>query len=425
MAENIQKGYEIENSSGFNPFHPQWDESHKETNNTWSRIFKAGLSNILLAGIILLVLTFTMGMAGATENVTSNETSTANTTGTPTETLTATATPTSTATAGAADDGTLDEGLVGPGNALYGLTIAFENIGETFTYNTSEKLGKQVAHARKRIAEARAALKRNDIDAANKALAEYGAKSDDINDSVSKLSDKDTGLIKAQQMIAKHQVILEQLLASHPNSTGLQRAYNNSLKLEQKFKKKISERKERKESKEGRLEIKAKILGNDTEVKVEVNFRSDNVTNFTIANEILDKFQLSAENINTLLTIENMDDGELNTELEAEAKIGEGFSLVEAEYKFPLLNTTSRDGIVDGIYMNLHALTIESVTNALEIENMTKVSENKKDEKAAIKQATREIKKEIREEKEDLQEEIREEKTAIKQERRENKEKDR
>ncbi|SNQ61352.1 hypothetical protein MNV_330020 [Candidatus Methanoperedens nitroreducens] len=52
-----------------------------------------------------------------------------------------------------------------------------------------------------------------------------------VNESTAKLSDKDTGLINAQQMIAKHQVILEQLLASHPNSTGLQKAYNNSVEL--------------------------------------------------------------------------------------------------------------------------------------------------------------------------------------------------
>ncbi|WP_257000037.1 DUF5667 domain-containing protein [Candidatus Methanoperedens nitratireducens] len=120
---------------------------------------------------------------------------------------------------------------MGPGNALYGLQIAFENIGETFTFNASEKLGKQVAHARKRIAEARAALKRNDTDAADKAFAQYKAKMNSVNESTAKLSDKDTGLINAQQMIAKHQVILEQLLASHPNSTGLQKAYNNSVEL--------------------------------------------------------------------------------------------------------------------------------------------------------------------------------------------------
>jgi hypothetical protein len=208
------------------------------------------LRNITLAGITLLVLIFTIGMVSATENATSNETATATATatatGTSNETLTANATANATATstviAGSADDDKSGGGLIGPGNALYGLQIAFDNIDEVFTFNESEKLGKQVSHARKRIAEARAALKRNDTAAADKALAQYKAKMNDVNESMSKLSDKDTGLINAQQEIAKHQEILEQLLASHPNSTGLQRAYNNSAELKRKFESKVEQR---------------------------------------------------------------------------------------------------------------------------------------------------------------------------------------
>ncbi len=200
------------------------------------------LRNITLAGITLLVLIFTIGMVSATENATGNETATATATGTLNETLTANATATSTVIAGSADDDKSGGGLIGPGNALYGLQIAFDNIDEVFTFNASEKLGKQVAHARKRIAEARAALKRNDTDAADKALAQYKAKMNDVNESMSKLSDKDTGLINAQHEIAKHQEILKQLLASQPNSTGLQRAYNNSVELKRKFESKVEQR---------------------------------------------------------------------------------------------------------------------------------------------------------------------------------------
>ncbi|SNQ60038.1 DUF5667 domain-containing protein [Candidatus Methanoperedens nitratireducens] len=199
------------------------------------------LKNITLAGIILLVLVFTIGMVSATDNATGIETPTVTTTGTATETSTVNAMAASTAIAGPVDDKS-GGGLIGPGNALYGLQIAFENIGETFTFNASEKLGKQVAHARKRIAEARAALKRNDTDAADKALAQYKAKMNYVNESISKLSDKDTGLINAQQEIAKHQEILEQLLASHPNSAGIQRAYNNSVELKRKFESKVEQR---------------------------------------------------------------------------------------------------------------------------------------------------------------------------------------
>ncbi len=186
------------------------------------------LKDITLTGMILLLLAF-ITIAGATDqNTTGNETQDVNVTGTTTKTLTSTPTE-------LADDEDSAKGIFGPGHLLYRLQIAFENMDEVFTYNASEKLGKQVSHARHRINEYRAAIKRNDIEAADIALAEYGIKINDVDDSVSKLSDKDTGFINAQQMILKHQFILENLSISHPNSTGLQKAYNNSKNLQTKF----------------------------------------------------------------------------------------------------------------------------------------------------------------------------------------------
>ena len=41
-----------------------------------------------------------------------------------------------------------------------------------------------------------------------------------------------------QGEIVKHQFVLENLLETHPNNTGLLRAYNNSLRLEEKFREK-------------------------------------------------------------------------------------------------------------------------------------------------------------------------------------------
>ncbi|MBU4340083.1 MAG: hypothetical protein KKD46_04090, partial [Euryarchaeota archaeon] len=136
---------------------------------------KMRLREITIAGIILLILSFTIAIASAEDQViTGNETPVVNET--PAVEVTGAATETLTPDIGAIDEEEADEGLIGPGNALYGLKIAFENIGETFTFNASEKLGKQVANARHRINEARAALKRNDTEAANRALAEYKAK---------------------------------------------------------------------------------------------------------------------------------------------------------------------------------------------------------------------------------------------------------
>ncbi|MDL5504070.1 MAG: DUF5667 domain-containing protein, partial [Candidatus Methanoperedens sp.] len=145
------------------------------------------MRNIIIAGTILLVMAFTSGMAGAIENGTANETPIVNVTGTPTETMTATPTATP-----KGDDEELDTGIFGPGHLLYRLQIAFENMGETFTYNSSERLGKQVSHARHRINEYRKALKQNDMEAADIALAQYEEQMNKVNASMSGLSDKDT-----------------------------------------------------------------------------------------------------------------------------------------------------------------------------------------------------------------------------------------
>jgi hypothetical protein len=368
------------------------------------------LGNITRAGIILLVLVFTIGMAGAAENATGNETATV--------TPTVTGTATSTATAGSADDEEDAEGLIGPGNALYGLQIAFENIGETFTFNASEKLGKQVAHARKRIAEARAALKRNDTEAANKALEHYTEKMEEANKSVSEFKGADSGLANAQQMIAKHEMVLKKLLDSHPGNKGLERAYSNSQELKTKFEEKIKRKEARKDGEkeiEEAVKIKAKIIGNDTEVEVELKFKSASTDNFTIAQEIHDKFQLSTENINSLLTVENVDKGELDTKLEAEANIEKGTTTVKAGYKFPINDTTGRAEIVSGIHDKLSGLTTAQILSVLEIKEKTErkeINEAKKEEKIENKEIKKEENELRKEEKRETKEARKDNKTT-------------
>ncbi|MDO9098277.1 MAG: DUF5667 domain-containing protein [Candidatus Methanoperedens sp.] len=341
------------------------------------------MRNTTLAAIILLALAFTISVTGAAqENQTSN------------------------ATEDLVDDIEEYDGSIGPGNALYGLKIAFENIDETFTFNASEKLGKQVAHARKRIAEAKAELRKNNSEAADRALLQYREKSNSTEGAISGFSGSDSGLLRSQEMIAKHQYVLERLLESHPNNTGLQRAYNNSQRLEEKFENKTERKLERIATKEGRkilkqvkkekkedrdeidegVKIRAKIIGNDTQVEVRVKFVSDSAGNFTIAQEILDRLQFSKENITRLLKIEEESEGELKERLEAEAEIKMNVSKVEAEYQFPLSNVTNRTDIIDRVYNKLSSLTAADILQVLEIKVKTKterqeIREERKEER--------------------------------------------
>ncbi|MDD5616621.1 MAG: DUF5667 domain-containing protein [Candidatus Methanoperedens sp.] len=104
------------------------------------------------------------------------------------------------------------EGSIGPGSAFYGLKIAFENFGEIFTFNESEKIEIQLEHARSRLAEAKAELRRNNGDYANIAIEGYREKIKAVDDSVSKTTGNVSGLFGAQRRIIKHQFVLERLL---------------------------------------------------------------------------------------------------------------------------------------------------------------------------------------------------------------------
>jgi len=132
------------------------------------------------------------------------------------------------------------DGPIGADSPLYGLKIAMENIDESFTTNQSELMDKQIAHGRLRIAEVRRSLELNQSDSAQQALDLYWQKMNLTRTTIAPFRSNATGLLHAQEQIAKHQVVLENLLLSHPNNTGLQRAYNNSLELEEKFSEKTA-----------------------------------------------------------------------------------------------------------------------------------------------------------------------------------------
>jgi hypothetical protein len=139
-------------------------------------------------------------------------------------------------------------GAIGPGNSLYGLKLAFEDLDESFTFNQSEKLQKQLRHADIRLAELKRELSENKTDTADIALEHYRLKINQTNDILEPMPVNgtgrapevdETGLLHAREMIAKHQRVLGDLLQTHPNNYGLLRAYNNSINLEQKFETKI------------------------------------------------------------------------------------------------------------------------------------------------------------------------------------------
>jgi len=150
---------------------------------------------------------------------------------------------------------------MGPDSPLYGFKITLENLDESFTFNQSEKLDKEINHTELRLSELTAALAKNQTDAVNRTLDQYWQKFNQSemtldliassgnvpdttvsNGSSTKPPQNGTGLEQALQNLQLHQNTFRNLMEEYPNNTGLAQAYNNSLKRELRFEEKIRER---------------------------------------------------------------------------------------------------------------------------------------------------------------------------------------
>lgn len=140
------------------------------------------------------------------------------------------------------DEVTPYDGPIGAESPLYGLKIAWEDLDESFTTNETDLINKQMNHARLRLSEFRRELAQNRTVPAEQALDLYWQKVNLTQMRLTYFGSNATGLLHAQEMHMKDQAVLENLIISHPNNTGLARAYNNSLRLEQRFEEKTQTR---------------------------------------------------------------------------------------------------------------------------------------------------------------------------------------
>ncbi|HII99183.1 MAG TPA: hypothetical protein HA272_08040 [Methanoregula sp.] len=183
-----------------------------------------------------------------------------------------------TATAGTAETGVQDspdsiefedlpliDDPIGADNPLYGLKLAWEDLDESFTANESERVTKQMKHAQLRLSEVKVELAKNRTRTAEQALDLYWQKINLTQMRLAYFGSNATGLLHAQEMHAKHQIVLENLMISHPGNPGLERAYNNSLGLEQKFEEKTQTRFDKGVGKNNNTIIRAYRIGARTE----------------------------------------------------------------------------------------------------------------------------------------------------------------
>jgi hypothetical protein len=168
---------------------------------------------IILAGIIIIALLSSMGtvVALGDSSITAHGPGTISGTSTP------------------------DNSPIGPESPLFGLKVAMEDLDETFTFNDTQRVEKQVDHAQTRIEEVSRELELNQAGYAEKALEMYSQKLNQTEMSLPRFQSDATGLLHVQELIARHQTLLADLLSRYPDRTGLANAYNNNLVLEQKF----------------------------------------------------------------------------------------------------------------------------------------------------------------------------------------------
>jgi hypothetical protein len=152
----------------------------------------------------------------------------------------------------------------GPQSPMFGLKIAMEDLDETFTFNDTQRVEKQVDHAQTRIEEVSRELELNQGGSAEKALDLYSQKLNQTEMSLPRIQSDAAGLLHVQELIVRHQTLLADLLSRYPGSPGLARAYNNNLELEQKFGEKTRMKFERVVDKNNKTALKAVKLNTST-----------------------------------------------------------------------------------------------------------------------------------------------------------------
>ena len=242
--------------------------------------------HIILAGIIIIALLCSAGTVAALEDTTAD----------------------APYTDVVSDDIAPYDGPIGADNPLFGLKVAMEDLDETFTFNDTQRVEKQIDHARLRIAEVRRELELNRTKNAERALEMYWQKLNLTEGTLTRFGQNETGLLHAQEMIVRHQTVLANLLFLYPDSTNLAHAYNNNLELEQKFGEKTQMRFDRFVEKNNKTILKAVKLeirnqnrvGEDTTTSVQTMGQDRNETR----DRIKDK---KGDMVNATIATQNQD----------------------------------------------------------------------------------------------------------------------
>ena len=301
-----------------------------------------------------------------------------------------------------------------PDSFLWGIDKALEQISLFLMTSPSSKATKGLEHAQERLAEIKAMIEENKLDAAKKAEESHGETLAEVQENIEEIEDSNSTeemeeIIKIEKELQDHedevdqafeeiknkikvewvistdkQTLIDSILASIERQTRKIEIEIKNKKGKKKIKSKIETGKSDKESEDdiekleikaglGEIKVKAEIVGSQSEVKLKIKFSTNITDRSDIIQEIIDRFALDNETANLLLKIEDEDeDEELKEKFKVKVKVKDGVTEVKVELKF-ILNATDRESI-------LNAVVARSVLTANQIESVIKFKDKEKDE---------------------------------------------
>jgi hypothetical protein len=303
-----------------------------------------------------------------------------------------------------------EEKIVDPGvtpdSFLWGLDKALDNLNLLLTFDEGEKAKKGIEIARERLLEVREMVEENKLEAAEKAKEEHGNLLNKVKESIKELEeDNSTEEIKEELEIEKEleeheddveevntelkvkikiegaitdeqKALINSLLDSLKGQTGeveieiKNKKDKTKIKIKQetgKSEEEIEDEIEDIEEEKGleEVKVKAEIIGDKAQVKVENEFSTDAVDKNAIIDEIIKRFALDKETVNKILKIETEEEELEKDRLKVEAKTEDGITEIEVDLRFTL-TTTDRETIINEIVARSQLIK-EDIEKVLEL----------------------------------------------------------
>ncbi|MCH7648528.1 MAG: hypothetical protein IIA83_07975 [Thaumarchaeota archaeon] len=133
---------------------------------------------------------------------------------------------------------------------------------------------------------------------------------------------------------------------------------------------------------ESELKVQAKIIGDQSRVKIKKEFSTLTIDRTALIDEIIAEFALTRDDADAALKLETVEDEELSERFRVKARVDNGVAEVRVELKF-VLDTTNRDNILDAI-VSMTQLSSDQIEGVLDFEPEDEYEEESEYEETEI-----------------------------------------